>query len=69
MAGWPAPPDLTRFTASGAAHLSPLAFLVDSLGQLGLLAVYFTIAVVCTRLANGGFLRFTMPAGDGRVTL
>jgi hypothetical protein len=33
------------------------------------LAVYFTIAVVCTRLANGGFLRFTMPAGNGRVTL
>jgi hypothetical protein len=24
---------------------------------------------VCTRLANGGFLRFTMPAGNGRVTL
>lgn len=33
------------------------------------LVVYFTIAVVCTRLANGGFMRFTMPAGDGRVTL
>lgn len=33
------------------------------------LVVYFTIAVVCTRLAFGGFLRFTMPAGNGRVTL
>jgi hypothetical protein len=33
------------------------------------LLVYYTIAVVCTRLANGGFMRFTMPAGNGRVTL
>jgi hypothetical protein len=24
---------------------------------------------VLTRLANGGFLRFTMPAGGNRVTL
>jgi hypothetical protein len=34
-----------------------------------LLFALFTLAVVCTRLAQGGFLRFTMPAGGNRVTL
>src|SRR5262249_36314503 len=62
-------PDLLPFTAHGAAGLSPLSFLVGEGVTLLLLATYFTIAVVCTRLANGGFLRFTMPAGGGRVTL
>ena len=62
-------PDVARFGAHGAAALSPGAFAVSMLAQLGLLLVYYTIAVICTRLANGGFLRFTMPAGDGRVTL
>jgi len=62
-------PDLLRFTAQGAEALSPFGFLVGQGITFLLLAIYFTIAVVCTRLANGGFLRFTMPAGDGRVTL
>ena len=58
-----------RLTESGAAHLSLGTFAVNELSTLAFLVIYFTIAVVCTRLANGGFLRFTMPAGDGRVTL
>lgn len=62
-------PDLLRFGAHGAAALSPLNFLVGEVVTFVLLAIYYTIAVVCTRLANGGFLRFTMPTGDGRVTL
>jgi hypothetical protein len=62
-------PDLLRFGAHGAEALSPFSFLVGEGVTFVLLAIYFTIAVVCTRLANGGFLRFTMPAGDGRVTL
>ncbi|MBF6591436.1 MAG: hypothetical protein IVW57_13040 [Ktedonobacterales bacterium] len=62
-------PDITRFTASGDAHLSPVAFVASVTLRFVIYAVYYTIAVVCTRLANGGFLRFTMPAGKGRVTL
>lgn len=30
---------------------------------------FFTLTVICTRLAQGGFLRFTMPTGGNRVTL
>lgn len=62
-------PDIMRFAASGPAHLSVTDFVVGTLVRLVIFAVYYTIAVVCTRLANGGFLRFTMPAGKGRVTL
>ena len=70
LLGGPAgPPDLTRFGLHGANALAPASFLLGEVLTFMLLAIYFTIAVVCTRLANGGFLRFTMPAGDGRVTL
>ncbi len=62
-------PDILRFGLSGAAGLAPGAFALGVLTNLGLLLVYYTIAVILTRLANGGFLRFTMPAGNGRVTL
>jgi len=34
-----------------------------------LLFAFFPIIVICTRLAKGGFLRVTMPAGGNRVTL
>ena len=61
--------DLARFFAHGATALGVGTFVAAELKTLGLLLVYYTLAVVCTRLANGGFLRFTMPAGDGRVTL
>lgn len=68
--GGPAgPADLVRFGARGAAHLSVGAFLLGELLLFVGLALYYTIAVVCTRLVNGGFMRFTMPAGNGRVTL
>lgn len=63
------PPDGVRLFQGGPEHLSALAFLGAEVSLLVPLAIYFTIAVVCTRLANGGFLRFTMPAGNGRVTL
>jgi hypothetical protein len=62
-------PDLLRFGAHGATALSPGSWLLGEVITLVVLAAYFTLAVVCTRLANGGFMRFTMPAGDGRVTL
>jgi hypothetical protein len=62
-------PDWQRFGLNGAAGLTPGAFALGVLTTFGLLLVYYTIAVVLTRLANGGFLRFTMPAGGGRVTL
>ena len=62
-------PDIVRLGLGGHASLSFGAFATSALGNLGVLLVYFTIAVVLTRLANGGFLRFTMPAGNGRVTL
>ncbi len=63
-------PDIARLgVVGGHATLAFGAFATGALGNLGVLLVYYTIAVVCTRLANGGFLRFTMPAGNGRVTL
>ncbi len=68
--GGPAgPPDLTRFGATGAAHLAVTDFIVGNLIALLAYTMYYTLGVICTRLANGGFLRFTMPAGKGRVTL
>jgi hypothetical protein len=67
--GLAGPADIVRLTAHGAGALSVGAFALTMLAEFGLLLVYYTIAVICTRLANGGFLRFTMPAGNGRVTL
>ena len=68
--GGPAgPPDITRFALHGTQALSLSGFILVEVGTFVFLSLYFTIAVICTRLANGGFLRFTMPAGDGRVTL
>jgi hypothetical protein len=62
-------PLIKRLMQSGPTHLSVGAFLLGIGQTLGILLVLYTIAVVCTRLAQGGFLRFTMPAGKGRVTL
>lgn len=68
--GGPAgPADLVRFGTSGVTHLAVGDFLLGELVLFVGLAIYYTIAVVCTRLVNGGFMRFTMPAGNGRVTL
>jgi hypothetical protein len=62
-------PALWRFFTSGHNHLSLLDFGIYELRSAILLLSFFTLTVVCTRLAQGGFLRFTMPAGGNRVTL
>jgi hypothetical protein len=62
-------PDIARFGATGPTHLVVTDFLISTASRLVIFAIYYTIAVVCTRLANGGFMRFTMPAGNNRVTL
>ena len=62
-------PALWRLFVGGAHHLSITGLVVYELKTASLLLAIFTIAVVCTRLAQGGFLRITMPAGGNRVTL
>jgi hypothetical protein len=62
-------PALWRLFVSGPPHLTLVALAVYELKSASLLFTLFMIAVVCTRLAQGGFLRFTMPAGGNRVTL
>jgi hypothetical protein len=62
-------PALLRFFVSSANHLSLFDFGMYELRSAALLLSFFTLTVVCTRLAQGGFLRFTMPAGGNRVTL
>jgi len=62
-------PALLRFFASGPNHLSLLDFGIYELRSIALLLAFHTLTVLCTRLAQGGFLRFTMPAGGNRVTL
>lgn len=62
-------PVLLRFVVDGARHLSLLDFVLLKLGMAALLFALFPVVVICTRLARGGFLRFTMPAGGNRVTL
>ncbi len=62
-------PALWRLFTSGSNHLTLLDLCLYELkGALALFAL-FTLDVVCTRLAMGGFLRFTMPASGNRVTL
>ena len=62
-------PVLLRLLMSGANHLSFAGFGLYELETAAALFAFFTLAVICTRLAMGGFLRFTMPAGGNRVTL
>ena len=62
-------PALWRLFVSGPQHLTLVALGIYELKSASLLFTLFMIAVVCTRLAQGGFLRFTMPAGGNRVTL
>ncbi|MEO7019590.1 MAG: hypothetical protein ABI234_05515 [Ktedonobacteraceae bacterium] len=62
-------PALTRFFAHGASHLSLLDFGFYELKNAALLFSLSILSVICTRLAQNGFLRFTMPAGGNRVTL
>jgi hypothetical protein len=60
---------LLRMLNAGRNHLTLLDFAVYELRTAALLFALFTLTVICTRLAMGGFLRFTMPAGGNRVTL
>ena len=62
-------PALVRLFIHGPNHLSLLNLGFYELKSAGLLFALFTLDVICTRLAMGGFLRFTMPAGGNRVTL
>ena len=62
-------PALWRLFINGANHLSLADLGVYELKTAALLFALFTLDVICTRLAMGGFLRFTMPAGGNRVTL
>jgi len=60
---------LMRFFTSGIHHLNFSDFGFYELKTAAALFALFTLAVICTKLAQGGFLRFTMPAGGNRVTL
>ncbi len=60
---------LMRLLTSGPNHLTLVDFGVYELKTAALLFALFTLWVICMRLAVGGFLRFTMPAGGNRVTL
>jgi hypothetical protein len=62
-------PALVRFVANGSAHLTLLDFGLYELKNAAALFALFTLTVICARLAQNGFLRFTMPAGGNRVTL
>lgn len=62
-------PALLRFSAAGATHLSLADYGFYELRTAVALLSFFTLTVICTKLAQGGFLRFTMPAGGNRVTL
>lgn len=62
-------PAFLRLLTSGPNHLTIADLGVYELKTAALLFALFTLDVICTRLAMGGFLRFTMPAGGNRVTL
>ena len=62
-------PALLRLFTAGPNHLTLAAFGIYEAKTAALLFALHTLVVVCTRLSQGGFLRFTMPAGERRVTL
>lgn len=62
-------PALLRLLTSGSNHLTLADFAGVELKSAALIFVLFTLIVICTRLANGGMLRITMPSGGNRVTL
>jgi hypothetical protein len=62
-------PVLLRLSESGLNQLTLSGFALLELKSAALIFVLFTLLVICTRLAGGGMLRFTMPAGGNRVTL
>jgi len=62
-------PALMRLFTSGSNHLTLADFGTYEAKTAALLLALYTLSVICTRLSQGGFLRFTMPAGERRVTL
>jgi len=62
-------PVLWRLFVGGSSHLNLLDFGGYELVNAALFFALYTLTVICTRLAQNGFLRFTMPAGGDRVTL
>jgi hypothetical protein len=62
-------PALTRLLSAGPYHLTMADYALYELKTAAALLAFFTLSVVCSKLAQGGFLRFTMPAGGNRVTL
>ncbi|GHO43964.1 hypothetical protein [Ktedonospora formicarum] len=62
-------PVLLRMLNPGSNHLNVGDFALTEVKTAITLLAFYTLAVICTRLAAGGFLRFTMPAGGNRVTL
>jgi hypothetical protein len=62
-------PVFGRLLFNGPAHLTLTDFGLYELKTAAALFAFFTLSVICTKLAQGGFLRFTMPAGGNRVTL
>jgi hypothetical protein len=69
LGGVPQGAALVRLFTHGANSLTLTDFGLYELKTAALLFSFFTLWVVCSRLARGGFLRFTMPAGGNRVTL
>lgn len=62
-------PVLARLFIHGSGSLSLLDFGFSELKNAAALLAFCTLTVICTRLAQNGFLRFTMPAGGKRITL
>jgi hypothetical protein len=62
-------PVLLRLFETGQNHLSLVDFAIIEVKSASLIFVLYMLTVICTRLAHGGMLRFTMPAGENRVTL
>ncbi|QBD80601.1 hypothetical protein EPA93_33365 [Ktedonosporobacter rubrisoli] len=62
-------PALLRMLTAGPNHLTFSDFVLYELKTAAALFALFTLWVICCKLARGGFLRFTMPAGGNRVTL
>ncbi len=62
-------PALLLMSVPGPNYLSFLNFVGDETKSAAFLFAFFTMGVICTRLAGSKFLRFTMPTGENRVTL
>lgn len=60
---------LQRLLTPGPNALTMADFGLYELKTLAALLALSMLTVICTKLAQGGFLRFTMPAGGNRVTL